>query len=347
VTQGAYDSKKYEPNSKQSDKKSTIFPKNVGIIFMESMERYPKGRVRWISRWIPSKEPSLDFDQLACSHLLLQMNSIQSLFDFRVVHVDVTQSLSKFREVHKNDRQKLEDDVTEWFKDVLESKFQDKKNKENTISLWNDIDIWIGITSERLPNNVFARILPKSESNLDRNLAVITSNRWKEVHAPPSVFEYICINSFICCLDLLSCEFTGGYVEHEEETKGCLFDYTEWKHDRRILVSNPILCIHCKNRLRNLAAIISGNSGTAFPLVADVEKVLLREKWMGTLEKRDSPLYNLKKMYGYDVDANSGFYKKWWEVARDNIKENSAIWIVGAMLTLLVTFLTGILNLKS
>ena len=29
------------------------------------------------------------------------------------------------------------------------------------------------------------------------------------------------------------------------------------------------------------------------------------------MEKKDSPLYNIKKNYGYDINRNSDFNKKW------------------------------------
>jgi hypothetical protein len=44
----------------------------------------------------------------------------------------------------------------------------------------------------------------------------------------------------------------------------------------------------------------------------------------GDIEKKDSPLYNIKKNYGYDINRISGFNKKWWEIIRDSILENTA-----------------------
>jgi hypothetical protein len=58
--------------------------------------------------------------------------------------------------------------------------------------------------------------------------------------------------------------------------------------------------------------------------------------------KKDSPLYNIKKNYGYDINRNSGFNMKWWETIRDSILENTAGWILG---TLVSGIITGILIL--
>lgn len=60
------------------------------------------------------------------------------------------------------------------------------------------------------------------------------------------------------------------------------------------------------------------------------------------MEKKDSPLYNIKKNYGYDINRNSDFNKKWWEIIRYSILENTAGWVLG---TLVFGIITGILIL--
>lgn len=60
------------------------------------------------------------------------------------------------------------------------------------------------------------------------------------------------------------------------------------------------------------------------------------------MEKKDSPLYNIKKNYGYNINRNSGFNKKWWKIIRDSILENTAGWVLG---TLVSGIITGILIL--
>jgi len=60
------------------------------------------------------------------------------------------------------------------------------------------------------------------------------------------------------------------------------------------------------------------------------------------MEKKDSPFYNIKKNYGYDINRISGFNKKWWEIIRDSILENTAGWVLG---TLVSGIITGILIL--
>ena len=55
-----------------------IFPKRIGIIFLEKLEKIKQ-------KYKPRHSKDLDFEQVACAHLILQMNSIQSLFDFQII----------------------------------------------------------------------------------------------------------------------------------------------------------------------------------------------------------------------------------------------------------------------
>jgi hypothetical protein len=55
------------------------FPKRVGIIFLEKLEKVE------FKRKYKLMHPGLAFEQVACAHLILQMNSIQSLFDFQII----------------------------------------------------------------------------------------------------------------------------------------------------------------------------------------------------------------------------------------------------------------------
>jgi hypothetical protein len=91
----------------------------------------------------------------------------------------------------------------------------------------------------------------------------------------------------------------------------------------------------------NLEKIISNKTSSKIELCESINKIIARE-WMSDIEKKDSPLYNIKKNYGYDINRNIGFNKKWWETIRDSIIENTAQWILG---TLVSGIITGILIL--
>ena len=96
--------------------------------------------------------------------------------------------------------------------------------------------------------------------------------------------------------------------------------------------------------MSDLEKVIQGKTSSKVAFSEGINKILARE-WMGDPEKSDSPLYNLKKNYGYDINRNSGFNKKWWEIIRDSIVERTAEWImggiIGVIMLLIGNFLSG------
>jgi hypothetical protein len=52
--------------------------------------------------------------------------------------------------------------------------------------------------------------------------------------------------------------------------------------------------------LQALDNVIKQKTGTEISVYGDVNKILSK-KWMGSPEKRDTPLYNLHKNYGYNL----------------------------------------------
>lgn len=326
--------------------KRNRFPKKIGIIFLEEIVGKrsllaPRKKAGGSSktRLAPNKSKIfLNFDQLACAHLLLQMNFIQSSFDFQIISHDYELYSNLPRKSDWERRNKL----LEWFNGQI-SRFEKEGGNDDY-----GIDYWIGITSENLPSNREFKLEKSDKSG--KIFSLITTDIWETINSPPSVFEYIAITVLICSLISVSLEFNGSLGLHAPlATKGCIFDFTSLKPQRRILVSNPGLCNICKGRLLELQRIIKNATGKEIPIYENTLLILSRD-WMGSLEKKDSPIYNLKKNYGYNVDVNSGFYKKWWEYARDNIKENTMIWIVtgliGMIFVLIGNLFTNVFNLS-
>jgi hypothetical protein len=96
------------------------------------------------------------------------------------------------------------------------------------------------------------------------------------------------------------------------------------------------------DRNKKVVAVVTGSSsGIGFET-----SLMLAREWVGDPEKRDSPLYNLKKNYGYDINRNSGFNKKWWEIIRDNIVERTAEWIVGVIIGVIMLLIGNFLSGK-
>jgi hypothetical protein len=166
--------------------------------------------------------------------------------------------------------------------------------------------------------------------------------------SPPSLFEFIATSVYTCALQCLGLEFSKEKYDHENKedrhlTRGCIFDYTQWVQHRRILIANPTLCSLCRSKIENLETLIAHHK-KGVSLLNDVGNVLGR-KWMGTIDRRDSPLYNLKKLYKYDVDRNSGFYKNWMEKFRDSVIDHVPEWTVGTVITGILTGLLIIIGI--
>jgi hypothetical protein len=161
------------------------------------------------------------------------------------------------------------------------------------------------------------------ETDSGKRLWIITSRGWEKDRSPPSLFEYLAATVFRCAIESLTGEFQDEELEkldalqtrqgHTQVTRGCIFDLTH----RCTSVSIFKLCFDCMKKLSLLEKSIKVKGHDA-ELVRDVCAILSKE-WMGTTEKQDSPLYNLKRIFRYDVDRNSGFNKGFWEKFRDNI----------------------------
>jgi len=289
------------------------FPIPIGIIFIENVERRKHS-------W-----PHLDFNQDACSYFLLQMNSVQRLFEFQVItlYVPDDYTLPSPRE-----------DIFTWFKRLINS------SKINEF----EINDWIGITSEYLPGNL---LFDSKMTDSGKTASIVTSEKWLDLHTPPSVFEHMAISVLTIALYTLDMhvndDIDNSFLDSHYETKGCIFDYVDWLQHARIGISNPQICSTCENDLILLEREIKKQTKSKIKIVDELYGVLSRD-WMGDPKERDSPMYNLKKIYGYDVDANSGFYKKWWEHARDSIKQKSIVWLITGILGVAFGLLATLVN---
>jgi hypothetical protein len=303
-----------EEEPKCNDK--LVFPKNIGIVFIEELV-YPRSekRLSAFGHWLKKRSSrstrpkvKLNFDQLACAHLLLQINTSQTLAILQVIEPVQVPIKSK-------------QNIIRWFDEYI------NRMKEKN----NNIDYWIGITSEPDSENRFFRTMKFSETKSKKRIWIVTTDVWEKWMSPPSLFEYICISVFICILRSIFSHIDQKIGEHMNETRGCIFDWTGYKPHRRILVSNPNLCSSCKDKVLCLDTTIRKQMKTKLSIYEDINQVLSK-KWMGSVTERNSPVYNIKKNYRYDIERNSGFYKKPWEKFRDSIIENTAEWTIGGII---------------
>jgi hypothetical protein len=201
-----------------NDKKR--FTKNIGIVFIEPLKwNWTKHRLIFdkFVEYLYRKKPKhkLNFDQLAAAHFLLQMNRVQSLFDFQVITI---QLFENFR---------LPAEHTKGLDGLLEWLDGEVCNFENGKGKGYNIDYWFGITSVKDEYSWFYKISKKEGKRSGKWLGIITSYRWEEMHySPPSLFEYVPLSLFICSLSCLNRDYSGPLHSHSYyRTKGCIFDF--------------------------------------------------------------------------------------------------------------------------
>jgi hypothetical protein len=173
-------------------------------------------------------------------------------------------------------------------------------------------------------------------------LGLITSKDWNKNFSPPSLFEYIVSSVFICGIFFLNYDCGGTLRPHKD--KGCLFDYTYYKPNRRINISNSNLCLGCSEKLEELESLIDTHTKKKSNLLKNVRSIL-DHKWMGSPDERNTPLYNLKKNYRYDIDRNSGFYKGTLEKFRDSILDKFPEWTIGTIIVGIIGTILAILGI--
>lgn len=208
---------------------------------------------------------------------------------------------------------------------------KDSKMVEGGKDKFGNIEYWIGITSKPIGKNYFFMAPERigEFASLKGKVAIITSERWDSDFAPPSLFEYIAICLLTCSLFLLSYDLRPILTPHK--TKGCIFDFARNKSQKRIAIANPILCVKCQSILTRMENNMNMQDAHTTRIIQQLQLILAR-KWMGDTETRDTPFFNLKKIYKYDVDRNSGYYKDWKEKFRDSVVDKLADWTLGNLL---------------
>jgi len=284
-------------------KDQNIFPKKVGIVFIEHIRlKHTQGRPRKTDQ---GNNLRLDFDQVACAHLILQMNTIQSIFEFQIVIPELIKEFSFEQLPYENNNNKNSQHKTknspmfDWFDNQVKIILSCSETPRHDIGYLRGIDYWIGITSKPITHDwSFEGQTPEDNTKSGKFIGIITSVDWEKIHSPPSLFEHIALSILLCSLYFINREFGGQLHFHSLLiTKGCIFDFTDYTPHRRIDISNPYLCGTCRENLRKLETkIFDKHSTTArIHIYDDIHRILSR-KWMGSPEKRDSPLYNLKKL---------------------------------------------------
>jgi len=342
---------------------NNVFPKKIAIIFLEEKRNYASFGLDYLHSFFKKskpkgkdKNPKLNFDQRTCSYLVLQLNSIQSIFEFNIINVDFNKlSLPSTTELKKYDKGDCKEERDErkkilshymmnWFYDSLK-----KCNYDSGKSIrekYDEITCWIGITSEPIKEDYFSSIWrPDPKFNEKNTFVLITTDEWEKSFSPPSLFEYVLFGVLKNALISLSCDLECA-LEYHWETKGCIFDRSDWKYERKFAVSSPNLCNKCKEQITKLDEKLDQYSKQNPSLSETISKVF-NKKWLGKPDERNTILFNLKKDFKYDIDRNSGLYKTILEKFSDSVINNLPQWVIGTIITVSITGLLILLGVKN
>lgn len=245
------------------------------------------------------------FDRYACEFMILNLNKIQSCFEFE---------FPEFRTspLPSTDYSRLEDLFSK-FHETLE----DLQRRGKTRG-----DYYVGITSVGMGENLFWYV--------EKNTAIITTDTWEKLFSPPSLFEYLIHSLTGALVQMISGTETTRFVGSHRETRGCLMDYTLFKKDDKVDISLGYVCDECKSQINN----VLGKD-----LALCIEKMSSRD-WIGEVEQTGSVAYSLKNFFKVDLNKDTGFYKTFWERAKEYLPEvpKEAILIIAtAVITYLLT----------
>jgi len=234
-----------------------------------------------------------DFDEWAFKYFILQLNKLQSLYEF---------SFPLIKQLPFTGTEDNNDRLFETFSNI----------KPDIIVSDNrtGYDYFIVIISFPLRQNLFC--------DFKDNVAIITAAAWDKYFAPPSVFEYL-LQTVIASLLFMYPEID---LSAHDETYGCVFDYTRSKNDIRVGLGLGYICDDCKEIITKTV----GND--IFQEIADIISL----KWIGNINTYDTVAYTLKRYYRFDIDRDSGFHKTYWEKAKEMFIEKGISTLIGMIL---------------
>jgi len=260
-----------------------------------------------------------NFNKYACKYFILSLNKLQNTYEFCFPDIN-----------------------TFPFEEGKICNFDTSNSILETFAQHNNItsDYIIGINIEKFNTNYFF--------NATKNSSVITTNVWDKYFSPPSLFEYL-LHSIYCCLIYSQKTLPGRLISDEamllnigshRDTRGCVADFTRDKHDDPIDITLGYICDEHKAEIKELY-------GEEY-LKETIN--ILERKWIGYIDDKNSVAYNLKHVFKFDINKESGFNKNWFEKAWEKFHEipyELATEILKLIITVLLTYLLLKLGLPS
>jgi hypothetical protein len=220
------------------------------------------------------------FDEWAFKYFLLQLNKLQSFYEFVFPELKGYLYAKNFLA----DSNKA---------DSMFDAFYEGRAK---IAIAYEPDYFIIIVGYMTSRNYFF--------HLRQNVTIATTYKWDAYFSPPSLFEYLlhCI-----CSVLLFMNPKLNFSFDHTDTRGCVLDFTNIKKDDKIDISLGYICDRCRNMILE---------GTNAQYLQDMTRLVSRE-WIGNISSFDSVAYNLRRFYNFNIDRDSGFNKTLWEKVKE------------------------------
>lgn len=230
-----------------------------------------------------------NFDKYAFKYFILYVNKIQSVYEF--CFLDVTNF-------------PFEKGVVDF--DSSHSRVARFVEENKLIA-----DHYIAIITNSFNNNFFF--------NAEKRTSVITTDIWDKHFSPPSLFEYLLHCIFTCLIysqnhskeaELSDDQMLINIGSHRD-TRGCIADFTRQKYDDRIDIILGYICEEHSEEIRCYY-------GQEY--LEQIQYVIER-KWIGDIQEKESVAYNLKHIFKFDINKDSGFNKNWWEKMQNKFYE--------------------------
>lgn len=254
-----------------------------------------------------------NFDKDAFEYFILNVNKIQSVYEF------------SFPDICDNKGNHIYPEFSNAEKKINYSKsletFDDFVKARNIIS-----DHSIAIITKSFENNYFF--------NTALNSSVITTDVWEKHFSPPTLFEYL-LHSIYTCLMYSKIVPNDRVLEKEQleinmrshsDMRGCIADLTRQKYQDRIAITLGYICEDHQEKILKVY-------GKEY--LEQFLNVISRE-WIGKIDENGSVAYNLRHIFKFNINKDSGFNKTRWEKFQSKFYEIPGT-LTGEVLKVLIT----------
>lgn len=234
----------------------------------------------------------------ALKYLIVHLNTIQTSFEFEIIHCEHTDLLLTFLgQKGVVDRDKCREMLSAFHSRMITSIQEESRYYQ--LADDSTPDHFVLITMARFSDQHYGL---KSET-----VQVQALGDWDREMAPPSIFEFI-----LTLLLRQSVGFASPSLSKSIHlgTKGCLFDFNADLSDARYKALHGFVCTQCRNRLR---------SDDMESIADDVVRVLDMQ-WLGRQSDPHSPSSIVAKL-GYDLFLTQGIKPTLLEALRAGLRD--------------------------